>query len=431
MGRKKIIVAWVCEFSNPLVRGNLTFRSLAFENFVRSQMKKPAKIMADYDQWITNGIEEMKKFENLELHVVSFHKYIKNDVYEFENECVHYHILKPEDDCRFLNNVFRKFLKKEDDKEFKRNRKTIKQTLAAINPDIIHYYGAENPEYSISALDIDSSKTPLIVNLQTLMSAPGFKENYPLPGDSYEFRSGIEKKVIRNATFIGTSSTVYKDIILQNIKPDAVFIKMSLMIAERINVIKCEKKYDFVYFSADISKAADLAIEAFIITSSERKGTTLCVIGDYMPEFKAKLEKRLAEHNLVDNVTFTGRLATHDDVLEGVRKARFALLPLKVDLVSGTIREAMASGLPVVTTKTAGTPSLNQNRESVLVSEIGDNKALSDNMLKLLDDDAFAKKLAENALVTYKEKYDNSSRAADLMKIYEAIYNKDYKSVIW
>lgn len=425
---KKIIVAWVCEFSNPLVRENLTFRSLAFENAVRAIMGKPAKIMADFDQWITNGIELMKGYGDLQLHVIAFHKYVKREKYEFAHDGVQYHILKNEDDIRFIPNVFRKLLKIKPDKDYKKNRAAIKQTLASINPDIIHYYGAENPDYSISALDIDSRKTPLLVQLQTLMSAPGFKENYPLPEEQYEYRSAIEKKVIKNASFILSQLALYRKLVKETINPDAVFFDIAFF-SEIINVVKCKKIFDFVYFSANIDKAGDLAVEAFILAAKKKKDITMCVIGDYLSEFKEQLEKRLSDNDLLGNVVFTGRLATHEDVIESVQKARFALLPLKVDLVSGTIREAMAVGLPVVTTITPLTPSLNEKRESLLLSETGDNAAMADNMIKLLNDEGFAKSLADNALITYKEQYDNTRFADDLMKTYKAIYNKDYKDL--
>ena len=52
----------------------------------------------------------------------------------------------------------------------------------------------------------------------------------------------------------------------------------------------------------------------------------------------------------------------------------------------------MAYGLPVITTITPGTPKLNDNRESVLLSPIGNHQAMADNMIKLLEN----KDLVEN-----------------------------------
>ena len=102
-------------------------------------------------------------------------------------------------------------------------------------------------------------------------------------------------------------------------------------------------------------------------------------------------------------------MPTHDDVINEVRKARFALLPLKVDLVSGTIREAMANGIPVVTTITPGTPKLNERRRSVLLSEKGDFEGMAQNMIDLIEMEGLEDTLRLNAYETIKEKYDNAS----------------------
>ena len=120
-----------------------------------------------------------------------------------------------------------------------------------------------------------------------------------------------------------------------------------------------DKLYDFVYFAADISKAVDYAIEGFAIAKKSFPNITLHVVGGYSDSYMQTLRDKMQELGLGQEVDFTGKLLTHDDVLAEIRKAKFALLPLKVDLIAGTIREAMSNGLPVVTTVTPVTPTLN------------------------------------------------------------------------
>ena len=95
----------------------------------------------------------------------------------------------------------------------------------------------------------------------------------------------------------------------------------------------------------------------------------------------------------MDNVTFTGELPTHEDVLENVATARVALLPIKIDFIPGTIREASALGLPIVTSITDGTPLLNEKRNCVLLSEGGDHVSMAENMINLLDNPDLADEL--------------------------------------
>ena len=97
-----------------------------------------------------------------------------------------------------------------------------------------------------------------------------------------------------------------------------------------------------MYFSLNISKAVDLAVEAFAIAKRSHPEINLLVVGDYDDDFKPKLDARIAELGIAESVIITGKLQTHDDVIREVKNSRFALVPLKIDFVSGTIREAIA-----------------------------------------------------------------------------------------
>ena len=137
-----------------------------------------------------------------------------------------------------------------------------------------------------------------------------------------------------------------------------------------------------------------------------------------------RIYARIAELDIAENIVITGKLQTHDDVINAVKKARFALLPLKIDFIAGTIREAIACGLPVVTTITAGTPTLNEKRDSVLLSPVGDHEALAANMVRLLESEELANTLVTNALETSDELYGNKGMALKLRDVYKALYAK-------
>jgi glycosyltransferase involved in cell wall biosynthesis len=193
------------------------------------------------------------------------------------------------------------------------------------------------------------------------------------------------------------------------------------MIAEKANLLEHEKQYDFVYFANYISKSLDLVVEAFGIAYNRNSSLTLDIIGGGNSLQIEELNKRLDALCCKDAVTIEGKLPTHNDVISQIRKARFALLPLKIDVVSSTIREAMWNGLPVVTTITSGTPSLNRVRESVLLSPIGDHEALASNMLRLVNEPDLAKRLRNNAAITVDEMFgNNSQRAHEWEEAYQA-----------
>ena len=105
------------------------------------------------------------------------------------------------------------------------------------------------------------------------------------------------------------------------------------------------------------------------------------------------------------------------------QKARFALLPVKLDIISGSIIEAILLDLPLVTYKTTGTPYINKDGECILISDIGDIKALADNMIRLMEDS----KLADSNKIKAKEfvnrTFDSKLSAVRLYENYKAVIN--------
>lgn len=398
MEEKKIKVVWVCRVSNNELRKKLCFNNSCDVNNIKDRAK-----------WNTNAINEFKKFTDIELHVIFPHTSISPELQEFNLDGINFHIFRPEEDTFWFKFRRKIFKGKYETPDYNKNTSIIISLINDIKPDIVHYIGAENPEFSSSALKVDK-KYPLLISLQTLMCDPEFKSNYPINDKMYNYRKNIEVNIIKKANFVCCISKHFKDTIKSTISDKIRFLNLSLAVGENINTATSEKQYDFVYYALDINKAADWAIEAFAWAHERRPGITLRIVGGYTTNTKLKFDKRLEELNIAENVTFSGSLPTHDDVIEEVRKARFALLPLKIDLISGTIREAMANGLPIVTTVTPATPQLNVTRESVLLSEKGDHKAMAENMLKLLDSKELVEKLKANAFATIKERYDNASK---------------------
>ena len=412
----KIKVVWVCEFSNPQIRKRLIFKNDRFDLFVRKLFHKQSMINTDYGVWNTNGIEEFKGYSDIELYVISPHYHIRGETQCFNIEGVHYCFFNDEKNTLFfqINNRFKK-----KRPNYQHNRLIIKRLIYNIHPDIIHVIGAENHHYSLSALDVPAN-IPLIVELQTLVSDPDFIKKYPKYN---KYNIECEKKVLRRADYIGTTIKEYREIIAGIINPQAVFLDLKLAVGFNITPISVPKEFDFIYYSVNINKAFDLALEAFAIAHKKQPDINLCVVGYYSLDYKKQIDKRIAELGLEPFIHFQGHQPTHNDVLNWVAKSRFALLPLKFDIVSTTIRESMSLGIPVITTITSGTPTLNKNRESVLLSEVNDHEAMADNMIKLLYDKQFGSMLSANSLETVKELYDNTYSMREWVKAYQTILN--------
>ena len=405
--KDKIKVVWICSVSNPKLRDHLDLGYPFWHKIVKHiSGKKRREVVVDYAQWNSNAIDEFEKIEDVELHVIFAHKLLKKNVQRFIENDIHYYAVK-EDEYGLIG-YGRTYLFG-DQWLYARSNRTIAKLVKEINPDIVHMQGAEMLAHSPSLLLLPRT-IPCIVQLETMLQAPEVRKQCPNP--RLDRQRICEYEVLKRADYIGYSTNHFYHVVRDYVKNEASFVNTRLIIGEKGDMTPCDKVYDFTYFANYINKSVDLAIEAFGIAHQQRPELTLDIIGSLTEADRTALINRLNELGCKDSVKIEGRLKTHDDVIAQIKKAKFALLPLKIDVVSSTIREAMWNGLPVITTRTVGTPLLNEKRESVLISEIGDHAAMADNMLKIAGDSSLAEKLRNNAAITVEEMYGNNEKQA-------------------
>lgn len=422
--KNKLRVVYLCQFRNNHFTEILPLEFDILSKLTYYFKKKSRTIsVSEGSVWNINAFKEFERFsDEIELHVISPYPFLAEKYYHFEENGINYHIFKNEDDRpdRLLFNRLTKykFL------SYSRNKRKICNIINEVKPDIIHLIGAENPSYAAAILDIPKD-IPVLTQLQTLLNDPDFEKNYYMYKPWYNFRSEMEMKILKRSDFLGTIETSFNRILKDCLGIDKIVLNTTLALTEPININSFDKTYDFVYYARNIEKAADWAIEAFILASQKHPHITLDIVGGFTSDYKELLVKKLSNYGLKDNVIFEGEQITHDDVLNLVRKSRFAILPMKVDLVTGTIRECMANGIPVVTTITPASPQLNARRESVLLSEKGDFNGMAENMCKLLESHVFADFIKNNAIITSSERSSNFDIVTKYIAAYHAII--DYK----
>ena len=414
----KIKVVWLCHVSNPQIRQQLQFARFTPLAILKHILKKGRPF--DRAIWNTNGIKEFEAFKDVELHVITEHCDLKSQIQEFKMNGVYYHIFKNEDETTI--NVIKKKLGIRKYPSYKKNRSVICRIINEIKPDIVNLIGAERSFYASAVLDLPPT-IPVYLTLQTLMSVPGFIDKYPISQDEYNYRTFYEKKIIQRANFLGCKNENMNTFIHNEINSNLMILNTTIALGSDIYKEENKKEYDFVYFAIDIEKAADHAIEAFAITHQCYPNIKLHIVGGYSKSTKEKLDQLIKKHNIEEAISFTGKLDSHENVIKEIRKAKFALLPFKVDVLPTTIREAMANGLPLITEKTI---ELNEEKETVLLSEIGNIKDLSENMLKLLAHPDFAYKLKKNAFEMVEKSYNNNILMRELVTAYKAAIENFY-----
>lgn len=414
-----IRVVWICQMSSPELRSHLDLHLPIWHKIIRRIMHRDTSdAVGDIAIWNINAVKEFQLIDDIELHVIFVHEKMCERVQQFKEGRIMFYAVG-EGETSLFSYLQKHFM---GTNKTNMSSRIISSIVEKIQPNIIHVMGAENPQYSLSVLALPSN-IPIIVQLQTLLHKTDTKGKDVLQRDS-------ELQVLCRADYIGTKIERYKDIILSDIKPKAKFVQTRLMIAEKAKPLVSEKHFDFVYFANHINKSVDLAIEAFCLAYQHHPEITLDIVGGTTDNEIAKIRRRLEKSGCNKAVSFEGRLQTHEDVIIQISKARFALLPLKIDFISGTLREAMWYGLPVVTTITSGTPLLNEVRDSVLLSRIGDHEEMAKNMCKLIENPLLADKLQKNAFITLEEMYEGNDKiAAEWVNAYKFCI-EDFKSNI-
>lgn len=139
----------------------------------------------------------------------------------------------------------------------------------------------------------------------------------------------------------------------------------------------------------------------------------LILVGDGPDRTKA--EHRSRELGISDEVIFLGNVKNPSELLP---IADIFLLPSESESFGLAALEAMACGVPVISTNTGGIPEMNRHGVTGMMSDVGDVEDMARNAVYLLSD--------EKRLEKFKKKAKERSAEFSIEKIlprYEALYN--------
>ena len=386
-------VAFINHFSNAEVREKLDLFSGQYR---------------DLGGWNNNIIAGLKGRDDIELYVITPHLGMRHATQKFVLDGVHYYFFRQE-----LPNPWGQIeahLWPQSKRNFPRNRKYVRRFLSEIQPDIVNLVGAENAYYSITALDVKD--TPLMLQLQTVYANPDRIKN---TGKVVQQRWDVEIQLFRKTPYMACTGRMYYDLI-KGYNPDAIVFPRMWPVSKFPDVADVEKKYDFVYFARFLNKnkGFDNAIEAMARFVQNKPKARFLAVGSKDSDWP-QFEKRIKELELENNLEIHGSFEQYTDLLSYVKQGKFALLPITMDVLSGTILEAMRMGMPVVTCRTSGTPSLNEKRETVLISDIGDIEGMYQNMIRLYESESLQVTLRNNAALYLKEKDEANNHNVEKM----------------
>jgi glycosyltransferase involved in cell wall biosynthesis len=96
-----------------------------------------------------------------------------------------------------------------------------------------------------------------------------------------------------------------------------------------------------------------------------------------------------------------------DNVHEYLQASDIFVFPTEREAFGISLIEAMACGLPVISTSVGGVKDILQHRRNGLVVEPGDSRPLYDALDALMTDSALSTRLAQSAWRTVQERYSD------------------------
>jgi glycosyltransferase involved in cell wall biosynthesis len=150
-------------------------------------------------------------------------------------------------------------------------------------------------------------------------------------------------------------------------------------------------------------------LQAFASLLPDFPDLELELVGD--GEERDRIEAQIESLGIADRVKLPGWLPPDQvhDRLAGTEVFALPSIPLasgRMDGIPNALKEAMASGVPVVSTPLSGIPELVKDGVNGLLVPPGDWQALAGAMRRLLEDQEFARRLAERGREHVLEQFD-------------------------
>lgn len=134
---------------------------------------------------------------------------------------------------------------------------------------------------------------------------------------------------------------------------------------------------------------------------------------------RAIVERLARDLGICHKIIFTGKVRETAPILE---LSDLFLLPSETESFGLAALEAMAEGVPVVSSNTGGIPEVNIDGFSGFTSDVGDVDSMAENAIKILKDKATHQVFRNNALEQAK-RFD----LAQILPIYEDLYESVLK----
>jgi glycosyltransferase involved in cell wall biosynthesis len=245
--------------------------------------------------------------------------------------------------------------------------------------------------------------------------------------ERHNYKKGNYKKIISFSHFLtGMLIKSYdipeKDIVTihEGVNTDEFSIndreKMVIRKKVRSSLGLSDRTFMLLFVSNEFKrKGLDIVLESLNAVKN-RMDFKLVVVGKDNPQ---KFASAIGKYGLRDNIIFTGTVS--DEKLKSYYfSSDVFIFPTRHDAFGMVITEAMASGLPVITSNFAGASEIITNYKDGIVVDSFDPQKYAEAILRLHDDESLRKSLGDRAAKTAKN-YSWDKVIDRIMKVIEEV----------
>lgn len=369
----------------------------------------PKYIRGGVESSMVGMIEELKKFDDLKVHVITSTKFIDKDKVVYNDKLTIHYVPSPKLPQLITSLTFDQY--------------KLKRKIYEINPDMVNAHMTA-PIYGFPAL---KTKYPIIVTVHGILSEEAKTWNGLLGSMKRKIFVPMENYTLKNSNFISAVSPYVKERIRDRCKAKIC------VIPNGISLDKFEVENNTIdnrlltVGGIEPRKGLLNLLTAISIVKKENPSVRLHIVGRVRKKhYFNSLEKYIKQNNLQNQVIFKGALQ-EKELKKEYSECSLFVFPSREESQGIVLLEAMAAGKAVVATNVGGIPYVVENHETGLLVEYGNVQELARAIILLLKDGSMRYNLGNCG----KEKarlYINSEVAEEYYKLYKRVITEINKS---
>lgn len=318
--------------------------------------------------WIPQLAGALQAFPELELHILSTSDFIEKDL-NSKQGATHIHIFSSFQG-KGIKELKGKYLRWMNRRAIRRK---MKQYVHEVLPDILCLHGTEHPFGGYFA----SLPFPAVLWMQGVMQVI-FRHEHHRAASLLKER---ERKLFASLTHFITAQPHIREIIFR-LNPDANFFPLFYPVNPKAFTDKEQTSAappDIVFTGSLIARKGIFELlQAIHILKSEGEVVSACLIGPAPDQaYLEDIKHYIWENDLQGQVQIEGYVKNAEEMLKKMKQARLFVYPTWADTAPLSLAEAMAAGMPIISTRVDGIPAMIEDGVSGMLVAARDAKALA------------------------------------------------------